>query len=469
MGEQASNFTKEVIKMANSRGGWADGSIRKRSNRLWEGRYSYKDELTGKRVDKSVYAPTKPEARRKLKELIDKIENGVENEENVESSSLKLSDWLDTWMKEYKKNNIRPTTYSAYNQCVELHIKPAIGNVELQKLRPDHVQKLLNDLAKSGKKGKNEKEPLSPATVIKVKNVLSGALEQAIRNQLIPYNPARAAVSPKLEQKEIRILSVDDQKHFSAAVRGHRLEALYLLALATGMRRGEILALSWDSVDFNSNNIFVKGSISRIKDPDTGVTELRFSEPKTKSGKRHVPILPNMIPVLKAHKARQGEEKAKAGSAWNQKNLVFCSNVGTAIEPRRVCTTMDKIIDTAELDRVTFHALRHTFATRMLEANVPAKIVQEILGHSDVTLTLNTYSHVVGSTAHEQMARINNLFEFGDDVIDIDSDSKSKDKLDEKPSIKQQLKDSKKELGSAGKKPEKKQPEKAFGKDSHEL
>jgi hypothetical protein len=152
-----------------------------------------------------------------------------------------------------------------------------------------------------------------------------------------------------------------------------------------------------------------------------------------------------MIPVLLAHKARQDAEKAEAGSAWNPQNLVFCSNVGTVIEPRRVCTTMNKITDAAELPRFTFHALRHTFATRMLEANVPAKVVQDVLGHADVTLTLNTYSHVIGSTAHEQMAKINSLFQTSDsDIV--------KQQPVKKPSIKQQIDEAKKELLPANKK-----------------
>lgn len=201
-----------------------------------------------------------------------------------------------------------------------------------------------------------------------------------------------------------------NKNSFLDACKGHRLEALYTLALATGMRRGEVLALSWDNVNLKTKTITVKSSVSRIRDPDTGKTELLFSEPKTKAGRRSVPIVDSLIPALKAHKERQDSEKAQAGSAWNERNLVFCSNVGTIIEPRRVCSTMDNIADRAGLEKFTFHALRHSFATRMLEANVPAKVVQDILGHADVTLTLNTYSHVVGTTAHEQIAKINDLF-----------------------------------------------------------
>ena len=137
----------------------------------------------------------------------------------------------------------------------------------------------------------------------------------------------------------------------------------------------------------------------------------------------------------------------------NAQNLVFCSNVGTVIEPRRVCTTMNKITDAAGLPRYTFHALRHTFATRMLEANVPAKVVQDVLGHADVTLTLNTYSHVIGSTAHEQMAKINKLFQ--------SADKTEKERSEQKPTIKQQLADAKKEKKTSDKKTPQKNKQKS--------
>jgi len=461
MGKQQS-YTKTLErgeKMSTRRDN-GSGSIRLRSNNSWEGRYSYIDEDTGKRIAKSVYASTKPEVKRKLKNLIDQIENfdNQSGDEYIESNNIKLNEWLDTWMKEYKKGSIRTTTYNSYHNCIELHIRPALGNIELQKLRPDHIQKLLNDLSRGTKK----KEPLSSATVIKVKNVLSGALEQAIRNQMIPYNPARAAAPPKLVQKEIRIMTVEEQKKFTDAIKGHRLEALFKLALATGMRRGEIIALTWNCINWKNNSINIKGSVSREKDPDSGKTELCFSEPKTKHGKRQVPILPNMLPVLKAHKERQEAEKALAGSAWNQKNLVFCSSVGTVIEPRRIRTTMKKITDAANMDPITFHALRHTFATRMLEANVPAKVVQEILGHADITLTLNTYSHVIGTTAHEQIAKINDLFK-DDEISDIVNATDNQS--NQKPSIKEKLETAKQEVN----KNKKTRPQKALEKNAQAI
>jgi integrase len=209
------------------------------------------------------------------------------------------------------------------------------------------------------------------------------------------------------------------------------VSGFFTLALAIGMRRGEILGLTWDCIDWKNNSILIKGSISRVKDPDTGISSLKYAEPKTKSGKRQIPILSNLALILEAHKTRQSAEKFLAGSAWNKQNLVFCSNVGTPIEPRRIRTTMEKLTTKAGLPSFTFHSLRHTFATRMLEANVPAKVVQEILGHTDVTLTLNTYSHVIGTTAHDQMEKINDLFNYDEafNIIPIEK-ATLKDKME---------------------------------------
>ena len=390
--------------MADARRDKGNGSIRQRPNGSWEGRYSYKDN-NGKRITKSVYAASQTEAKRKLKELIQRIDSLVV-EQGIMPTDAALGAWLDTWMRDYKRGSVSLATYSSYYQNINLHIRPALGNIELQRIRPQHIQALLNSLGQSTK----ERKALAPWSIIKIKNILSGAFEQAVRNQMIPYNPVRSSVSPKMEQKEIDILSPSEQETFLDACKGHRLEALYTLALATGMRRGEILALTWNCVDFDAKSIEVKRSVSRIKDPDTKTTALVFSDPKTKAGRRTVPMLESLAPILQEHKVRQDAERANAGSAWNERNLVFCSNVGTIIEPRRVCTTMDKITDAVGLEHFTFHSLRHSFATRLLEAGVSPKVVQDILGHADVTLTLNTYSHVMGTTAHDQIAKIDRLF-----------------------------------------------------------
>lgn len=285
--------------MARTRRDKGEGSIRQRKDGTWEGRYTFTND-DGIKKTKSVYASSQSELKRKLKELIYNMEN-INDSDWTEETKMTVSEWLDTWVQNYKKNSIAPSTYSSYTSNINEHIRPAIGTIQLQKLRPEHIQKLLNNMGKANSK----RSGLSSATIIKVKNIISGAMEQAIKSRIIQFNPTKAVIAPKLEYKEVRVLTEEEQYRFMEACRGHRLEALYLLALATGMRRGEILALTWDCVDFKNQSISVKSSMSRIKDPDTGVSSLVFSEPKTKAGRRKIPILNSMIVVLQDHKKRQ--------------------------------------------------------------------------------------------------------------------------------------------------------------------
>lgn len=183
---------------------------------------------------------------------------------------------------------------------------------------------------------------------------------------------------------------------------------LFILALTTGMRRGELLGLTWECVDFKRNEILVMRSTTRYKDPVTGKPVHKLTSPKTFTSRRRISIMKSMIPILKQH---MNDQRLLAVSPdWNPDNLVFCSSKGTLLEANTVNRNLARVIKNAELEDFSMHTLRHMFATRMLEKGVPAKVVQELLGHTDVTLTLNTYSHVLPSMAHDEMAKLEELF-----------------------------------------------------------
>jgi integrase len=392
-----------------------EGSIRQRSTGKWEGRISVGvDEITGKRIHKSVYGANKSEVKRKMRDLSDELnelaELGLTNKP-FQEGEIKYKDWLDEWMQEYKLNSVTAATYDSYKLAIENHIKPALGNVKIIEIKPQQIQKFLNSRQQVGTRLDKSKGSLSSAYTIKMKNIINASLKQAVKNRMIPFNPTDAITPPRLVQKEIRILSPDEQSKLMTVIEGHRLEALFKVALATGMRKGELMGLTWDCIDFDNMSIQIKQSVSRIRDPITNVTSIQAGSTKTKAGQRQIPMMPAIVPILKKHRALQDAEKAVAGSAYNKMNLVFCSNVGTYIEPRRINMTLEKLIRKANIEHINFHALRHTFATRALENGIPAKVVQVILGHKDVSLTLNTYSHVLQSTAHEQLEKMNALFE----------------------------------------------------------
>jgi integrase len=389
--------------MARDKG---DGSLRKLSSGHWEGRVSYRD-AAGERKYKQVTGRTHAIAKEKLDKLIEQIEHEKElaaDPNYVPANNYLFSDWLDVWHGEILPNTARPGTLDSYYRNIEKHIKPALGNLYLQQLRSVDIQALINKMNKSGE--------YMPWTINKVKNVISGALTAATEQTppLIAVNPCRGVKTPPIKQRPIRVLTEEEQKVFMEAVKGSRFETLFLFALATGMRRGEMVALTWDRVDFSKAQITVNSSVSRVLDMDTKRTQLMEGEPKSDAGSRKVPLLPGIAPVLLAHKKEQDAIRKAAGSAWNERNLVFCSAVGEWIEPRRIQLELHRILRGNDMEPFGVHTFRHTFATRMLEREVSPKVVSEILGHADVKTTMQIYTHVFDSTAQEQAYKLNSLF-----------------------------------------------------------
>ena len=272
---------------------------------------------------------------------------------------------------------------------------------------------MLNEKQKVGARKDGREGALSASSVTKMRIVVNSSLKLAVKNRLIPFNPTEAVSPPKMTRKEIRVLTPEEQDKFLNALKGHRLEALFKLALATGMRRGELLALTWDKVDFERNTISISKSATRVYNQETRKTTIEVGGPKSKSGYREIPMLPSVAPILSKHYMLQQKEQREAGSAYNKLNLVFCSSVGTFTEPGRINTTLDKVLKQAGVEHINFHALRHSFATRALEIGVPAKVVQAMLGHSDVALTLNTYTHLLKETLHDEIGKMNSLFTDG--------------------------------------------------------
>ena len=399
-----------------------DGLIRERKDKSWEGRVPIgKNPETGRTKYKTVYGKTMKEVREKMKAIEEKPDEIVtENGRYVkvveippEEKTISFGEWLDTWLTMYKVNRLTPASYESYRVIIEQHIKPALGNVPIGEITADQIQKLINEKQEDGARKDGKKGTLASSSVMKIKIVINASLKQAVKNRLIPFNPTEAVTPPKMTRREIRVLTPEEQDKFMGELKGHRLEALFKLALATGMRKGELLALTWDCLNFDERTISISKAANRVRNQKTRKTEIVVGGPKSKSGYRDIIMLPSVVPILEKHYMMQRAEQKAAGSAYNETGLVFCSNVGGYIEPRRINTTLEKLIKQAGVGHINFHALRHTFATRALESGIPAKAVQEMLGHADVALTLNRYTHLLKETMRNEMMKMNNVFTDG--------------------------------------------------------
>ena len=243
---------------------------------------------------------------------------------------------------------------------------------------------------------------------------MHSALEQALKNNLVTRNVSGAVALPREVKKEITVLSIEEQEKFLLALDGERLKCAFIVEIAFGVRLGELLALRWSDINLNENTISIKQSIRRTKNFDDDIetnTALMFSTPKTKAGIRIIPLPPSAIEELTEHRKRQNEEKKTNQIIYEDNDLVFCNELGRIIDPRHFTKIFYRIRRKAGLDNFNFHVFRHTYATRLLEVNEHPKVVQELLGHSDITLTLNTYSHVMPDIKKSAAEKIDFLFQ----------------------------------------------------------
>ncbi len=289
-----------------------------------------------------------------------------------------------------------PLKDERHEQIVRLHLKPALGRVKLSKLTPAHVQGLYRDKLESG---------LSAATVQKIHAVLHKALAQALKWNMIPRNAADAVKAPRPAPEEMHPLSPDEARKLIEAARGEPLEALYVLAVHTGMRQGELLALKWEDVDLNEGVIRIRRTLVRSGG------RIALGEPKTRGSRRTIHLTDAAVEALKSHLERQLEEIERLGDLYRDNCLVFTSQVGTLINPTNLRRrSFARLLDKAGLPQIRFHDLRHTCATLLLTRNVHPKYVQELLGHATVAITLDTYSHVIPGMGNHTARAMEDVF-----------------------------------------------------------
>jgi len=369
-------LARDRRSIMTQRRGKKEGTIFKRKNGTWRAQIT----LDGKRL--SHTGQTYSECREWIRETQRRLNTGL----TFAGSQIKLGEYLSDWL-ETTKATVRPKTWRQYKQIANDYILPSLGRIKIMALRPDQIQRVYDQLLREGK---------GRRTVQLVHAVIHRSLAQAVKLGLLGRNPDDATSPPKPKKREVKILD-QGQVHrllIAARTRGFGRLALFHLALVTGMRQGELLALKWDDLDLTAKSLQVKRQLKRV--PGGG---FNFAPPKTKAGYRTIRLGDRTTTILKRYYQVQLDVKSKAGEVWQEHGLVYPSTVGTPLNPRNVVRTFKKLLADAGLPEIRFHDLRHTAASIMLNNGIDVLIVSKRLGHSKPSITLDIYGHLI---AHSQ-------------------------------------------------------------------
>lgn len=336
-----------------------EGSPRRRKDGRWE----WPVRIDGRRH--FIYGKTKEEARAKYEALKREHEQGLD----LGAKTQTVEAYLDRWVTDVAEKTLRPRTVDYYKSCIRRYITPVVGKVQLNKLTPQHVQRMVNKLP----------EDLSPYTVRNIRAILRRALNQALTWRLVTYNAAQGVAMPKIEKYEARIPTEEEAIAFRQAIKDADRELLYLLAMFLGLRRGEVLGLLREDIDLKKGELRITGQIQLIRG------EVKRVPTKTQASRRTLPIPDLLVPLM---------EKALAEHPDNP--LLFPSETGTPIRPRNLITQFKALLQKAGLpDTIRFHDLRHFAATMMLATGRDLASTQYVLGHTDASITLNFYAHAL--------------------------------------------------------------------------
>lgn len=362
-----------------------EGSIRKRNDGRWEGRYTVGyDPGTGKRIIKNVLGKTQAEVKAKLKAAVEQ----AQQVDVIRADDYTVATWLRTWYELYSKPNVRPSTANYYHRSIEQHVIPRIGNIKLSQLTSRDIQKLYRDLQENGRlrEVQRAKKPgLSNATVRGIHMMLHNALDRAVKERLILRNPTEDCIIPKIEKQEMKILHPEDMSAYLQAADNHGVLPMFYLELVSGVRKGELVALLWDDLDTTSRTI----SVSKQAAVRNG--EITISRPKTETSIRRISIPQEAVELL-----IQEHEKHP-----DNPYMFPSPKTGGMYYPDSVVNLHKKLLKDAGLEHIRFHDLRHTFATMALQNGVDVKTVSSMLGHYDAGFTLRTYTHATRQAQNE--------------------------------------------------------------------
>ena len=343
------------------------------------------DSMTGKRRQRSKVVKTKKEADRLLAEWLVEIERGIA----VDGAKMTVAEYLKYWLETYVKHNTRATTYRGYEVCVRVHLIPVLGSIPLQKLTAAHLQgyyqKAIQQAPANGRKG-----TLSPRTVRLTHSVIREALQHALEWNMVARNVADATKPPRAVRPKVEVWNAEEAQRFLAVAENDGYSPIWLVALTTGMRQGELCALRWEDIDFKRGVLHIRHTLMTVK----GEQALR--EPKTRSGRRTITLSPVCLAALADHRDRQRFQRMNADE-WHDQDAVFAALNGGWLDHGNLTRSYNALIPKAEVKRIPFHGLRHTHATLLLKEGINVKVVSERLGHANIGVTLDTYAHVLPS------------------------------------------------------------------------
>ena len=355
-----------------------NGSITKRTGRrgtTWYGRYDYKP-ITGKRAFKRVTAATKRECEALLREAIHAAENG----KSRFGDRASLAEHLDQWLASVEPT-VRPATLHRYADIARRHVRPDLGQIKLVKLTPLDLQRLYATKLESGP---------SATTVQLVHSVIHRELKQARRWGMVDRNVSELVDAPKGRVPDVVTWNAEQAARVLAGAESTDLAPLWHLVLLCGMRRGELLGLMWDYIDLERGTLAVRRTLGRVSPG----AKCELGPSKSAGGRRSIALPPSCVGALRKHRAAQNAERMRLGPAWEDRGFVFTNGLGAPVHIIALMGRFDKLVKAAGVPRIRFHEMRHTCATLLMAQGTHPKIVQERLGHSDVSMTPNRYSHV---------------------------------------------------------------------------
>lgn len=372
------------------RAAWGESSIQADATGRWHGYVSMGWSPGGQRDRRHVTGTTRATVVRKVRALEAQREAGYVPQSGKAQT---VESWLEHWLTTIAVARIRPRTYEGYTYFVRTRIVPVLGHHRLDRLQPEHVEKFYAALRAEG---------LSSSTILQAHRILSRALKVAVQRGRVARNVCTLVDAPSLQRKEVEPLSAEEARRLLDAARHGRNAARWSVALALGLRQGEALGLQWRDIDVENGTLTIRRALQRLK----GVG-LVMAEPKSRAGRRTLALPSSLLRGLQEHRELQAAERRSAQEAWQDNDLVFAQLDGRPIDPRADWKAWKDLLQRAEVRDARLHDARHTAASLLLLQGVAPRVAMQILGHSQIALTLGTYSHVVPELATEAAARMN--------------------------------------------------------------